>query len=270
MGPARVLVVYGSETGNVRRGIHGCVRHWRAHKDHGVSYEIDPANVMSGNEVAAEFSTLVEVAHDFDVVVVATSSFGEGDPPANFVKFLLMLVRASNAELKPGRQPPLKGLQHCVIGYGQSVYATFQSCPRYVDQLLEKLGSRRMLQRVELDEGPDETIAAGMESDDFTTMGTGAGEVEQDVIGRSVPLRRFTAAVHEALTTASATADKPPPCPWTVPGAECVEKTVHELIHVRPQKVEDVGPPQWLKYALVAAVAAAATHYLPAYMEQYK
>ena len=83
----------------------------------------------------------------------------------------------------------MKGLQHCVIGYGQSVYATFQSCPRYVDQLLEKLGSRRMLQRVELDEGPDETIAAGMESDDFTTMGTGAGEVEQDVIYQMRPHR---------------------------------------------------------------------------------
>lgn len=263
---ARVLVVYGSETGNVRRGIHACVQKWKAHNTD--SYVIASNNVMSGNEVTAEFTTLSEIAQQFDVLIVATSSFGEGDPPANFLKFLIMLVRAASADTKPGRQPPLKGLQHCVLGYGQSVYATFQSCPRYVDKLLETLGSRRMVERVEVDEGPSETIEAGKEDqyEHFTTMGTGAGEMDHDVIGRNVALGRFRMHVQAALLRAASTADLPPVCAWTKPGGECVEKTEDELTYVRPHFVADTGLPQWLKYIAVAAVAAAGTHYAQPYL----
>jgi len=255
--------VYGSETGNVRRGIHACVRQWQKSSEGG-AYTVESANVMPGNEVVKEFSSLAEIAHHFDVLIVATSSFGEGDPPANFLKFLVMLVRAANAEVKPGRQPPLKGLQHCVVGYGQSVYPTFMSCPRYTDQLLEKLGSRRMVERVEIDEGPDDTILPGQEDEleHFTSMGSGAGIVEAEVTGRNVQLKRFAFRVQAALLRASLTADQPAVCPWTTPGAEVVEKTEEELLCVRPQLVADPELPQWIKYLAIAAVAAAATHYM--------
>ena len=265
----RVLVVFGSETGNVRRGIHACVRKWQKSADG--RYTLHSTNVMSGNDAITEFSSLDQIAHQFDVIVVATSSFGEGDPPSNFLKFLHMLVRAANTELKPGREKPLKGLQHCVLGYGQSVYATFQSCPRYTDKLLEELGSRRMVERVEIDEGPDETILPGQEDalEYITAMSSGTGEVDKEVTGRNVKLARFAVHVHSALLRASTTAEQPPVCAWTSPGAEVVEKTEEELVSVRPERVPDSeGAPQWLKYLAVAAVAAVTTHWLQPYLAQ--
>jgi len=259
--PPRVLVIYGSETGNVRSAIHKCVDAWQSRTD-GTAYTLVNANVITGNDAAKEFPSLVEIPHQFDVLIIATSSFGEGDPPANFANFLLTLVRASNAACKPSRRPPLAGLQHAVLGFGQSVYPTFQSCPRYTDKLLEALGSRRMVKRVELDEGPTETIAAGTESDSFTTMGTGAMELDREVRGRSIGLSAFVDHVHAALLRASATADAAPVCPWSEPGdGSVVEKTEEDLLTARPQTIHSDGPPQWLKYAAVALLAAAATHY---------
>jgi len=262
-----VLVVYGSETGNVRRGIHECVRQWQSKCDG--SYSLATENVMSGNDVAKEFSTLAEVAQQFDVLIVATSSFGEGDPPANFKNFLLMLVRAANAAAKkPERVVPLSGMQHALIGYGQSIYPTFMSCPRYTDKLLEQLGSRRMVKRVECDEGPDETIRAGTDDETFTAMGSGPGGVPRDVVGRSVARQQFSAAVQAALCKATESASLPPPCDWTQPGAALVEKSIFDLLVARPETVTDEGAPQWLKYVLVALFASAVTHYMPTIVEQ--
>lgn len=275
MAPARVLVCYGSETGNVRRGIHACVKHLTNKKEHGKAYTILPSYVITGNETADEFDySLPELRANFDVLIVATSSFGEGDPPANLIKFMLMLVRAKNAlEKKPGRALPLVGLQHAIIGYGQSVYKTFQSCPRFIDKLLEELGSRRMLQRVEIDEGPDETLKPGADLDDgaWTAMSSGAEDspLTTTLAGRHVKLRRFVESVHTALLKADATASQPAVCKWTEPGnGQVVEKTEEELKSVRPATVPDEGMPQWLKYAAVAGVAAALTHYVHVHMLQ--
>jgi len=259
--------VYGSETGNVRRGIHACVKQWTAKKEHGKSYTILPSYVVTGNETAAEFDASLAVLRlNFDVIIVATSSFGEGDPPANFSKFLLMLLRAKIAhEKKPSHALPLAGMQHAVIGYGQSVYPTFQSCPRFTDKLLEQLGSRRMVRRVEVDEGPDETLTPGasIEDETWSAMSSGPDGADTTIVGRHVKLRRFAEAVHVALLKAEATVGQPPVCAWTEPGnGEIVEKTEEELISVRPSTVPDEGMPQWLKYAAVAVIAAVATHYM--------
>ena len=261
MAPTRVLVVYGSETGNVRRGIHECVNAWQSKCDG--SYVLSSANVMAGNDVEKEFTSLGELAHNFDVLIVASSSFGEGDPPQNFKKFLLMLVRAANASQKSGRAKPLEGLQHAVMGYGQSLYPTFMSCPRFTDKLLGDLGSRRMVKRVEIDEGPDETIDAGGDDDSkFTAMGSGSGATADDILGRAVPRKGFIVAVHAALIKASATASSPPVCSWSEPAGEYTEKSEEDLLYNRPEIVADEGLPQWLKYALVALMASAVTHFV--------
>lgn len=267
MSPTRVLVVYGSETGNVRRGVHACVAEWQGQPQHGTAYSITSADVVSGNDAADEFKSLAELVQNFDVLIVATSSFGEGDPPANFLRFLLMLVKGASAESKPTRLPPLAGLQHAVVGYGQSVYPTFMSCPRYTDKLLETLGSRRMVQRVEIDEGPTETVAAGTdEVSSWTAMSSGPGEAATETMGRAVPLQAFSKAVHAALLTAAATADEPAVCPWSVPGDALVEKSAEELLTVRPETLDDPGLPQWVKYAAVALLAAVVTHNTPQYL----
>ena len=143
--PSRVLCIFGSETGNSRRGLERMARSWTAACDD-ESFTIEA--VLEGNAVASD--GLEALAKRCDVLVVATSSFGQGDPPANLAQFLEMLIVGAAAG-----GTPLAGLQHAVIGYGQSIYPTFQNVPRLVDKLLGELGSRRCVRRVELDEGPD-------------------------------------------------------------------------------------------------------------------
>ena len=44
------------------------------------------------------------------------------------------------------------------------------------------------------------------------------------------------------------------------------ELTEAELMAARPATVPDEGVPQWIKYALVAAASAAATHFYQQYV----
>ena len=86
------------------------------------------------------------------VIVVCTSSFGDGDPPDNYGSFLLQLMQGAEDGSKP-----LAGMQHAVLGEGSSVYSeTFQNCPRLSDKYLEACGSRRFFARHETDVGGDE------------------------------------------------------------------------------------------------------------------
>ena len=55
-------------------------------------------------------------------------------------------------------------MQHAVLGFGSSMYDTFMNCPRLCDKYLGDCGSRRMVQRAELDE-VDEAGGAGDECD---------------------------------------------------------------------------------------------------------
>ena len=74
----RVLILYGTETGTARNGIEEMSKKW---KSEGLNIE----SVIPGNEVVRTFNALPE---KYDVVIVATSSYGEGDPPWNFAPFL--------------------------------------------------------------------------------------------------------------------------------------------------------------------------------------
>lgn len=265
--PTRVLVVYGSETGNVRRAIGSCVDRWRAAPGHGKAFSIEAADVMAGNEAAAEFESLWELSARYNVIVVASSSFGEGDPPANFLRFLVKLVRAAARDGKK----PLDGMQHAVLGFGQSLYPTFQNTPRYTDKLLEALGSRRMVKRVECDEGPTESYAPGQDpdgDDNFTAMGSGPSDgLTEGLRGRHSGVNEFAIKVLSALGKVPSTVKLAPVCPWTEPASTLIEKTEDELLNARPEIVPDSSgqrgslAQQWLEYALVALAAGFATRY---------
>ena len=62
--PSRVLVVYGSETGNARRGILKCVDTWQAKSDG--SFTVRTEDVMDGNSAKEKYS-VAEMAKNFDV-----------------------------------------------------------------------------------------------------------------------------------------------------------------------------------------------------------
>ena len=183
----RVVVVYGSETGGTENKIKGIVAKWRKRSSE-MKFTLcgDP---MSGTDAAAKFASLKEEA---DVLIVATSSFGDGDPPAGYEKFLSKLYAGSSAEEKP-----LAGVQHVVLGFGSTVYDTFQNCPRLTDRLLEQCGSRRFAKRFEIDECE-------------TTDGD-----EQ--------LKKFETEIFDCLQKGPS-ADAPAVCAWTVPGDVVLEK----------------------------------------------
>uniref|UniRef100_A0A6V2VAJ9 Flavodoxin-like domain-containing protein n=1 Tax=Emiliania huxleyi TaxID=2903 RepID=A0A6V2VAJ9_EMIHU len=287
--PARVLVVYGSEGGNARRAITKCVRAWERECDG--SYAVE--RVVAGCELDCPVD---ELASRYEVLIVATSSFGEGDPPENYLPFLLGLLRAKEAAARGGGGggPPLRGLQHAVLGFGQSVFATYQNCPRWTDKLLGELGSRRFVRRVEaeealpplraplahvspsppqveVDEANDEA-PADEGGDYFGSGGAGSvrdvgalpeGALDPDAgLERRRGVDRFRFEVQWALTHARDTAGEPPVCGWGSPGSELTERCEAELLEARPEVVRDsallAGPLLRLLLAGAAAAAAAA------------
>ena len=142
---ARVLCVFGSQTKSCERIMHKQL----AARFKEVAARVD---VFEGNEFVHEMEDLQSIVKSYDVLVVCTSSFGDGDPPDNYNAFLLALQSGAEEGSKP-----LAGLQHAVLGEGSSIYReTFQNCPRLTDKYLEECGSRRLVARHETDVGGDE------------------------------------------------------------------------------------------------------------------
>ena len=212
----KVLAVFGSESGSARSGITRVCKKWAADETAGFTV----TKILEGNDVKLE-----EVKDQCDVLLIAVSSYGEGDPPCNFHQFLLQLVRAA----KTGEKP-LAGMQHCVLGYGASVYETFQNCPRMTDKLLEELGSRRLMQRCELDDASEDDPA--------------------------VKMKAWETEVFKVLSNLPA-ANTPSVCKWTVPEDNILEKTEEDLsIDMMSSK-----PNAGVMFAGAVAVGAAAYYY---------
>lgn len=145
MDPLRVVIVYGSESGNAKGAADQLAAAWAARG--GGVLAVRP-QAICGNDAAASLGD-----GSFDVLVVLTSSFGEGDPPDNFQKLLLALTKGASEDR------PLRGLQHAVLGFGDSHYETYMNCPRLTDKLLEECGSRRIHKRFEIDASEQDTRA---------------------------------------------------------------------------------------------------------------
>ena len=152
-------------------------------------------DTLSGDTAADRFGTIKD---DYDMVVVSTSSFGEGDAPNGYGKFLYELQQGAKNGTKP-----LAGVLHAVLGYGSSEFETFQNCPRLTDKYLGECGSRRCVPRTEIDQ-----------LDEF-----------KDV---DAALDKFEAAVLAVLSSPSDT-DSPPVCAWSVPGDTILEKKLNPM-----------------------------------------
>jgi len=185
----RMLVVYGSQTGTCKRIATKMAESWKQRD------LVQDVQVVDGNSLAHEHEELTSLKEICDLIVVCTSSYGDGEPPENYGAFLAKLLVASEAGSKP-----LAGLQHAVLGEGASVYReTFQNCPRLTDKYLEECGSRRFVARHETDVG---------------------GE-EDEGLSRS----SFREAVFLALNQGLPAADTPPAAPWSEPRATHGEPT---------------------------------------------
>ena len=128
-GAPRVAVVYGSEGGTCEMIAKSYAKTFAP--------ACESIETLTGLTLANRMPDLKKVAASFDVLVICTSSYGSGDPPANFEKFLDQLRRAVADE-----STPLAGLQHAVLGEGDSVYTdTFQNNPRLSDKYMGECGS---------------------------------------------------------------------------------------------------------------------------------
>lgn len=119
-----------------------------------------------------DFDTL----KDCQVLIVCTSS-QYGFPPKNFEKFMHHLLTAATKH--PGC---LSHLRHAVFGNGDDTYfKTYMNMPRYVDQLLEKAGSRRLYARGENGEPCAPLDTAQCRSKDWApAMWSAAAKAVQD------------------------------------------------------------------------------------------
>lgn len=148
---AKVLCIFGSESGNAKRGIDRWVKKWQAHE--GCHFQI--GDIMSGNEVEkklggdgnASAKNLEWIAQNYDVLLVCTSSYGDGDPPSNMRQLTKVLQHEASM-----KSDALKGIHHAVLGFGSTTYTTFQNVPRLTDKFLGECGSRRLVMRAEIDE----------------------------------------------------------------------------------------------------------------------
>jgi len=206
-------MVYGTEMGSTKVEAKNIIEVWE--KDN-ISVEL-----LMGDDAAEVFDEITPAK--YRLVVVLTSSYGDGDPPSGYGKFLYKLYTAAKAG-----STPLQGLEHTVLGFGSTGYYTFQNMPRLTDRLLGELGSRRFLQRVEID------------------------EMAMDLKTNEAEVQAWSTAVsdHYAKGSNVATAG-PPVCDWTAPESEVFEK------RLGPDGFE-LGPETSKLVAPVAAVAVAA------------
>mmetsp|Transcript_23153 Transcript_23153/g.50587 ORF Transcript_23153/g.50587 Transcript_23153/m.50587 type:complete len:239 (-) Transcript_23153:223-939(-) len=220
----RVLLVWGSETNNTSGFANKIAEDWK--EKYGDVLKV--FDIVQGNSMADRWDEVSITNYDF--LLVATSSYGEGEPPNGFGKFLYRLQEAAK-----GGEEPLKGLQHAVLGIGSTCYETFQNCPRYVDKYLGEAGSRRIKERFEWDE---------MEHTDSDALEWG------DAISK----------VMINSTKDEDSANKPEVCAWTEPKSILLSKIVDEDGYEVGQ-----GPPGFglLQMVLlgVSSLAAGAAYY---------
>lgn len=218
MAPTRVLVVYGSESNTAKSNIERIVGEWKARG--GDAWAV--ADVVEGNSAAAD--GLAALPARYDVLLVATSSFRQGDAPFNYDNFLGALYRAAGDGSRP-----LVGMQHAVLGFGDSHFDTYMNCPRLSDMLLETCGSRRLAQRREVD-------------------------VRVDAAARAERMATWAAAAAASLD-AGTPADAPPVCAWDVPGNG---QTYDKALEYEPEPAVEAAGVSTVLVVGAAAVGAAA------------
>ena len=187
--PLRILAVWGSECGGTKKETKQLVEGWETTEKYVVT-------VLEGDKAADKFDQIT--VENYDLLVVLTSSFGDGDPPTGFGKFLYKMYESA----KDGKKA-FAGLEHAVLGFGSTHYYTFQNVPRLCDRLLEESGSRRCLMRKEIDE---------------------MDELSDNVESIKVWNSSFVKYCNEKKSSATTKVASESVCKWTEPESEVFEK----------------------------------------------
>ncbi len=130
----QVQVLYASQTGNaqsVAEKLFAKLQQTLASRE---QFEIDVANVN-------DFK--VKNLAKKQVVIIVTSTHGEGEPPDDAIEFLELLSSK--------RAPKLSSTKHAVLGLGDSSYEFFCQTGKDFETQLSRIGSTPLVERVDCD-----------------------------------------------------------------------------------------------------------------------
>jgi len=133
---ARIIIGYGSESGNALGLTQRLLRQ---------------AFLQSFELVAQDLNSLdLNTLRTTDRLVIISSSFGDGEPPANAERFLEQL----------GRSDSLAHLNYAIFGLGDTAYPTFCGFTKALDRLLQDKHANAFINRVDADSDFDDFFEA--------------------------------------------------------------------------------------------------------------
>lgn len=137
-----VYIVFGTESGNAQ-GL--AERTGEALRKEGLSCSVIDMLDLKHDAIA-----------EMRLLLVITSTYGNGDPPSNAEAFHAYLMK---------KAPPLPHVAFSVCGLGDTTYDRFAQCGKDFDQRLGELGAERIHPRKDCDvdyEGPFEAWLSGV------------------------------------------------------------------------------------------------------------
>ena len=137
----RIPVLYGTETGNAEYCADMLAE---AIEECGFNADAIDMAAYKPEDISKEY-----------LVFVVTSTFGNGDPPAN-AKVMLNFLKTASVDLS--------NLRFAVCALGDKSYTYFAQCGKDFDAALHKLGGQRVLDRLDCDEDFDDNFDSFKES----------------------------------------------------------------------------------------------------------
>ncbi|MDH5858268.1 sulfite reductase flavoprotein subunit alpha [Lampropedia aestuarii] len=123
----RLHIAYGSESGNAQTLAQRLAQQplWQG--------QVDPAIELNALSLTAW--------QQGDLLVIISSSFGDGEPPANAAFFLAQVLQSDD----------LTGLRYALFGLGDTGYPQFCGFTKQLDAALQARGAQAVIPRVDAD-----------------------------------------------------------------------------------------------------------------------